>query len=285
MRIRIFALMALLAALPTIFELIEPQVPRVASTQARAISTISAAVPAPKSASDNWFDVFKTLVGTFTGAGLAFLANLEIQKRTRRREEKAAGNYAMAVLARQYNGFLNLKRTVEEEAQRCRDRAPLAPVWFVFRPVMHFLRDDLEFDFQSLTFLFEDARNIETFQILHSVETLQRELIGFMKTFTDASVAKQDKLGALGFVIDGSAANIEGGIQMLGQKLAMSLQNTLEEIFRHCSVDEATYLAGSQSLHRALGDRFGTVGLIRVSAPARAETTVALAQQPPQTAG
>jgi len=147
----------------------------------------------PSPNAERWLDFLRTFAATLSGAGIAFLANRYLQDRARRLEEVAAGNFAMIVLMQQYHGFKNVQRAVKEEVGRRDELAPNTPLWFTFRPVLHHVPREILFDFESLTFLFED-RATEVFEKLFMVQVLYRDLLGYVERLNADSIEKQQRL-------------------------------------------------------------------------------------------
>lgn len=214
---------------------------------------------------DSWTDFARTVAATFIGAGLAFLANLEVQRRARRREEIAAANFALATLARQYNGLLQTKTTIDEQVAMAPINLPGAPLWLAVLPMIHFREENLAFDFESLTFLFEEA-NVEWFKHLHQAETMYRDMFGHVRRLSENAVKKQEKLEAAG-VVPGNvtAISIQQLILFVGPRLQGELDSGVGWLLAHCSAAPPKYLEAADELYRLLSQRFGPgVRLLRV---------------------
>jgi hypothetical protein len=211
---------------------------------------------APSANAEHWLDFARTFIATLTGAGVAFVANRHLQERARRLEQLAAGNFAMATLTRQYNGFLNIRRMVQEERKFWQDEMPSAPIWLMFRPVIHFLQEKLEFDFESLVFLF-DTHDIEFFQQLHLAEAVQRDLLGFVARLGEAARRKQEMISAAEKEAPGKPLSVGRVKDLIGPMLAIELENVVEQIVTHCENDGAIYLNAARVLHRALSKHLG----------------------------
>jgi hypothetical protein len=204
-----------------------------------------------------------SLAGALVGASLAFLFNYILQRRVHRREEKAAGNYAMATLSLQFNGFVNVRRLYRRQLEACRALSAQTPVWFAMHPILHFLPARLDFDFATLTFLFEQG-DVETFQALHQAESVYRTLLGALDAFSKTSDEKQERLSTAGFP-PGEAVDPGAAFGAIGPKIAGDLQSFIAAVQEHCDRDEQTYLRASQLLHAALERRFGKKGLIKLA--------------------
>jgi hypothetical protein len=260
MRLRIIFLLVLMASLPFLFG--EPQFTK----QGRAAIVLPPApmLPAIPGTKNDWLEIFRTLIGAFAGAGAAFGANAWLQSHARRREEKASGNYAMATLTRQFNGFLQIRLTSYGEIEHAREHYAGAPAWLFVRPVFHRLRDDLHFDFQSLTFLFDRSIDLEAFTSLHEAEQAYMGLIATLDRFNEAAVIRQRKMEELGME-PGSPTTVPELAEKLGPQLVGELGSLHGALVGMCEEGESKYLRASKLLHAALVARFGDSGLIRIS--------------------
>ena len=133
-----------------------------------------------------------------------------------------------------------------------------------FRPILHSLREDLEFDFHAHTFLFEHG-NIEVFEQLHIIEGRHRQLVGFVRQLNEDSIEKQKRLETAGFVIEGQPLPPDKVRAAVGPRLEFSLVAIIERLQGQCSEDEPKYLSASAKLRDALSRRFGPdVRLVRL---------------------
>jgi len=145
-----------------------------------------------------WLDVAKAFLGAFFGAGLAFLSNNWFQSRQRRRDNIAAGNLAIAVLARQMDDLLNIsKGFLEDREEKLGTRGDKAPPWLWFRPITFPFTQDLHFDYSSLAFLFETG-NADVVNELWATERAYVDLVGLVQKHNEIAEAMQKKMQELG---------------------------------------------------------------------------------------
>lgn len=211
----------------------------------------------PSPNAERWLDFTRTFLATLTGAGIAFLANLYLQERARRAQNLAAGHYAMAVLTRQYDGFVNIRRSIHGEVVRCRERAPDTPLWLSLRPVVHALPEDLEFDFHSLAFLFQGNSDLEFFGDLHLAESKHREIIRLLERHADMSTERQKRFETAGFVNEGAPLRPKEVEAAVGPRIMMELVGLVQEILHHCERDGAIYERASDTFQRGMVAHFG----------------------------
>jgi hypothetical protein len=212
---------------------------------------------------DKWMDFARTVFATLTGAGAAFFANWKLQDSARIRLEKAAGNFAMATLKRQYVNFLLVRENFKVEAKRTADQYPGQSPWLFYRPIAHSLRNDLEFDFAAVHFLFEAPTGHAAFDALHSAEQNYREAIGALNRLNEATQERQARLVDMGvrpLVAVTTTELFEG----LGPLLLGKLQSSYEAFAKKCAKDEAIYLRASAETYPILRERFGSDGLVKV---------------------
>src|SRR5207244_3379200 len=80
-------------------------------------------------------DVFKTLIGTFIGAGLAFWFAIRKENMTRAREQRAAGNAAVTALLRMASDFAQVRLAIQDHRERVLAEQPTLPIWMQVLPM------------------------------------------------------------------------------------------------------------------------------------------------------
>jgi len=166
---KIFVLLALMVGLPFLLSSPEHFTPAPPSS-AHEEPLVRVSQPS-SGASDHWLDFARVLAGAFVGAASAFAFNFLLQERKAKTEEWAAGLHAMATLIRQYNAYVNVRINLGEEFAQAQKEAPGVPAWLFVHPMIQHLPSDLDFDFESLTFLYK-LRRPEVFSRLHHCESL-----------------------------------------------------------------------------------------------------------------
>lgn len=263
MRYRILGLMLVLVALPFILS-DEPRRPPPA-TPPVAFDIRTPTLPGGR---ESWLEFARTLLATLIGASVAFAFNRHLQERNQRRTEKAAGNFAMATLGSLYSDYLLLRRMFTEEIERARQLAPHAPTWLPFRPPLHFLRTDYQFDFSSLAFLFEQKEiGVQAAEALRFVEAIHRDLVGHVGKVSEVMRKKGDQLTQAGYRTIDATVTPAKLAEILGAQAVIEMETELETVLEHIRDDEAAYLRASEKLLAALRARFGRDGVIRIEAP------------------
>ena len=203
-----------------------------------------------------WIDVLKTLVATFLGAGLAFAANLHFQVQQRKKDQRTAGNLALATLSRQYGDFVIAKATFEMEAKEAQLRIPEIPLWRALKPTIHEFNSELLFDFEALAFLVEDGNN-KLFEKLVHVETKYHDLRRVLAMHTDAAILLQKKLEELTQLSPPKQITSEEQLkQFVGDELSAKLEALTLALKNRVTKSEATYVAAGKQLHEFMIAKF-----------------------------
>ena len=259
MRAAIVSLMILLGALPFLFgarPFAAPNAP--AKPSAVEIS------PLMPGTADQWLDFVRTISGTLIGAGLAFGANLHLQRRARRLEQIGEANAAGATLALQYNAFKNFERRVREETALREQIAPTTPAWFYARPFLHHIRDDWVIDFSKLTFIFE-VGDTDCFEKLHIAQATFNELLGYIERLNELCIVKQERFEAAGYVMHELTISPAEAQAIAGPRLIGQLEPVIAEIDRLCAVGAQRFIDASQALYRVIGRAHGRgIRIIRI---------------------
>lgn len=259
MRLLIVALMLAMAALPFIFGDPFRQMP---SSPAEPLIAATPTVPGTK---EQWFEFLRAAFGAFVGAGAAFGFNFWLQMRAERRKEMAAGNNALATVGHLYIVFRKVRRMLEEEVQRHKHEAPEMPLWLIFRPPLHFLREDRHFDFEGLAFLFE-SKNAAAHEELFHLEEAHRDLMGHVRQLREFLLKKQDKAEAAG-LMNKPTAKIGELKEAVGARLVIEIEGELETLTEHVKTTGVEYLRVAAVLRQALVEHFGPDGIIRIQEP------------------
>lgn len=207
-----------------------------------------------------WPDLTKTLVGSFVGAGLAFFSNYWIQRRERIRKQKAAGNFALSVLARQFNDFLVLRRGYDEEKQRLSGHSPPLPRWLT-KPIHYYFSDSLRIDFESLAFLFELSSSGKMFSSLILAEQRYCDLAKLIQSFGAAAEKLQERISSVP-AVNGEYQDIRLFPAAIGPDLLGKVESLLDGIDRSFSDDQRVYEESLTELRRSLIREFGECGII-----------------------
>src|SRR5688572_20006918 len=111
-------------------------------------------------------DVLKSFVGTLLGAGLAFWFALRKDGLARLREQRAAGNAAIAAAARMTSDFAQVRFAIAEHRKQVLILQPSTPMWMLVKPTPFRHANELHFDTEALTFMFDHPNGPEVFSKL-----------------------------------------------------------------------------------------------------------------------
>jgi hypothetical protein len=140
-------------------------------------------------------DVFKTLIGTFIGAGLAFWFALRKDRLTRLHEQRAAGNAAVTTLGRMISDYMQVRYAIHDHRRRVLAEQPQTPLWMQVKPVP-FWRADLHFDVEALTFIFDHADGPDVYNKLMNVEIKYHAFFHILEAHQEVAEEAQDVLAA-----------------------------------------------------------------------------------------
>lgn len=199
-------------------------------------------------------DLLKTLVATFIGAGLAFFTNAYFQRRQRERQQRIAGNVALAILSRQYGDFVIAKAAVEAELGRASSFDPPIPIWRAIQPTLFEMNFDLKFDFESLAFLVEDG-NENLIEGLMDVETKYHELRRLLASHTKLASQIPHKFSNHGWTNDvppsERAAEFAAGAALISE-----LESLVKAIANRVATQEQTYISAGSQLEAFMKRKF-----------------------------
>ena len=203
---------------------------------------------------DIWLDIGKTFVGAFFGAGFAFASTLLVQGRQRRKENIKSGNLAIAVLREMINAFLNVRQNMQAVRDLVLRVSPAAPLWLYYKPTTHPFDEELSFDLNGLSFLF-DKHGVEAVQKLSLAQANYRSFCMLVAAHAKTKEQIQAKLAALG-VVGGSM--IPSGIEeKVGFDLIEKANDLTRALLEHFAKDEARYDDAATFLRGELVRRYG----------------------------
>jgi hypothetical protein len=214
---------------------------------------------------------WSTLIGAFAGAFLAFWFGLHRDKITRRNEHKAAGNVAMATIARQLSEFIQLKQKLYAHREDVIKRFPAAPLWFQVLPLQRHFSQSPTYDLKALVFLFEQkAAGAQAAEQLITAEMCYFNLVHLLNAHTVVAESVQAKLATsrLDPYAETPVIELERAV---GFASVAQMNSLVSGIFEHLERDEAMYTAAAQNLHDLLVKTFSTKGVLNVTVPGNKE--------------
>lgn len=204
------------------------------------------------------------VIGTLTGAVLAFQFGLWRDKITRRNEQKVAGNVAMTILARQLTEFVRLKEHIQSHRANVLKEFPAAPLWFQILPLQHHFPQSLTYDLKSLGFLFDRKGGARVAEQLIDAETHFYNLAHFLNAHTLVAENVQRKLSEsrLDPHVVRPIAEVESTV---GYAPIAQMDSLVKAIIEHLDGDEQHYVDAARNLHLSLVEFFGKKGILSIS--------------------
>lgn len=220
-----------------------------------------------------WADLIKILIGSFCGAGLAFLSNSIYQASQKTTKNKAAGNLALATIGGQINDFLVLRKGFRETQKEILNAVPNAPRWLQGKPLHFHFGENLTFDFESLSFLFEEG-GAHTFTLLRLAEQRYFDVSKILGMYSEAMNEMQIKLAAKGVQseADFSIAEIENA---MGPQLVSKISSFFDALEHRFENDLKDYEQAFVDLQKVLMDTFGRKGVVNIKLPPETQSTIA----------
>lgn len=212
-------------------------------------------------------DVTKTLIGSFAGAGLAFMFNYFVRQNQKEEEQVAAGNVALSKLAHMTVSYLSYKKTVIDNRNRTIEGSPpTLPTWMQMTPISHEFDESLVIDIQSLAFLFAGS----TKSVMNHVFVAQaayRNMSYLQKQHYMDLTELQEKLHLMSpddpsFKIDLAMAE-----QKMPPYLVRRIDTYNESILHSLSDDESRFFDALDALRQGLSSRLGNGRIINITIP------------------
>lgn len=139
--------------------------------------------------------IFSTLVGSFAGAGLAFVSNRYADHVERERTNLAAGNMAISILSRQYGDFVIFRANLQAEATAKNKY----PDWLQMHPSFFSFSEWLVIDMKSLTFILQRGQ-CDLFARLLDLQARYEDLRRLTAINNEACAARDEAIMKAGLV-------------------------------------------------------------------------------------
>lgn len=205
---------------------------------------------------DNLFakDVLKTLIGTFVGAGLAFLSNFWMQTKIRRRDEIAAGLQALFVIRSQFDDYLNVRFAFYKSMSVMGD----LPECLYAKPMSLNFNESNVFDYKSLSFLLLLPAGVDAYTELQVIERKYFDLAARHEDLNNSAIERQKVTAELH---QNNRINeqtpFETIVQLIGPELSARLRDHLRAVVVRVAADERSYVHAYSALKKVLADYFG----------------------------
>jgi hypothetical protein len=186
----------------------------------------------PKQERPPWYeDVWKTLVGSFLGATLAFGSAFIHRRLQQRNTEIAAGNMALFHLRAIQRQTTEMRLGIRIDISRTFSKIAEAPEWSIIRPSLRKPDENIAIDFDSLSFLVSSARGQEALLSARHVQELYQSACNVFAQQQESAIAYQTKLenmpDANEFAVDGVFS-----WKRLEKHIGLVLVGNRETIFR-----------------------------------------------------
>jgi hypothetical protein len=204
-----------------------------------------------------------TLIGSFSGASLAFMFNRYLQRRKQVEEDIATGTLALFAISSLFDDFHYYRFAIRGGLQKVEVAMPDAPWWFLPRPIGFEFRDSDVFDFKGLAFLLVAgdvgvrAEGRVAFASLQFVEKTYRDLhLWHTQLHLSARQLQEDMAKAYmgGLSHEASNAEIE---EKIGPELVSRLKSQLQAVVKRLEFDELRYVSSYLALNDAMEAIFG----------------------------
>lgn len=216
---------------------------------------------------DHFFlEIFKVLIGTFSGAILAFIANWLLRQSQREDDQIAAGNLAITVMGRMVNAFLIYKQGVIETRTQIMKAEPNLPVWMQMLPILHEFDESLVIDIHSLTFLFR-PRSVDVMNHILTAQGKYRNLVYLHKQHFQDMQELQRILSELQGDDQYGPINLDLAVKKVPAYLAARIESASTALHQSLNEDENTMIEALKALEKTLASNLGKDRTIRISLP------------------
>jgi hypothetical protein len=182
-------------------------------------------------------DALRLVLGTFFGAGLAFLASQYLDSKRRRLENIAAGNMALITVVRQLREFRQFREQFFSDVNSP-IRQSNTPLYLMVRPSLQVYLDN-EIDVSSLVFLLQKKGASDAINAMENANLTYASLVKADTFRNETIVSLQERLAdaqAAGTVT--SDAEIRKAI---GPFLTATAEGVITILAHHATQDEAIY--------------------------------------------
>lgn len=203
--------------------------------------------------------VVTTLIGSFAGAGFAFLANWISQRRIEKRDNTTAGRLALLTIRAQWDDFTNYRWGIfSAVANLYAQIGQNAPEWALAKPMAVNFSDSNAFKFESLGFLLSTSTGRDAFQKLQHLERTYFDLSARHVDFNAATQELQRSVATLQMGVANaerlSYADLE---RHIGPELLTRVIDFQRAVVLRADRDEDRYKAAFESLNDAMVERYG----------------------------
>lgn len=206
--------------------------------------------------SDNFYsDVAKALIGTFAGAGLAFVSNWWFQHRSQIRDDLASGRRAVFTVRSQFDNFVNYRYAIRFGISRMYREIGDAQEWAYARPIAFKTTESNLLDFKSLAFLLSTQAGRGAFERLQFTERTYLDLIARLSDFNSSAQELQRTLAP--YTREHPTTTLEAIETYLGPELTARVRDHQRACVLRFDRDEQRYRKALDMLNIAMSEMFG----------------------------
>lgn len=223
----------------------------------------------PEPATSDWAaDIGKALIGSFAGAGFAFLFNWRAERRIEKRDNLASGRRALFTIRSQWDDFLNYRSGIQRAIAAIAKEIPDAPEWAFAKPIGFNFNESNVFDFGALVFLLSTETGKAAFERLQFTERTYLDLMARHSDFNNSAIELQQTLAF--YRQHGHTATLEEMERIIGPELIARVRDHQRAIVLRVDRDEQRYRTATNELNEALTAMFGNkASLSQVTIPER----------------
>lgn len=213
-------------------------------------------LPSPGDSSNWSLNIGTTLIGSFTGAGLAFISNWWAQRRIEKRDNLAAGRRALFTVRSQLDDFVNYRFGIQGAIAAIAGKLQGAPEWAYAKPIGFNFDESNRFDFGSLVFLLSKETGRAAFERLQLTERTYLDLMARHSDFNNSVIELQKTLAF--HRQHGNAGTFEQMESSAGPELVARVRDHQRAIVLRIDRDEQRYSKAYNLLNDAMTDLFGS---------------------------
>lgn len=209
---------------------------------------------------DPWMDFARVVAGAFMGATFAFLFNFWLQWHVRCRQELAAGNLALIVLAQHLVDTHIVERGIRDHVAKTMAKVPDTPRWAQLWPQHFYFSDKLKFDYNSLAFLSLKGHRDVLARLAHS-EQLYFDLAALVQAHSEATASIQERVSTNNL----SALPWSEMEAKIGRHLTAKASMLTDGLVDRGERNPSDIRKAIQSLRGALVQQFGEKAVVKIN--------------------
>lgn len=211
-------------------------------------------------------DIVKIAIGAFIGAGLALLIVSLRRNAARRREQRAAGNLAIATLDRIANDFALARAVILDYREFILREQPRLPHWMHVKPAHFSHGATLRLELPSLAFVLDEERGVRMIRTLIAAEAVYHDFFGLLRDYAAVAEVIREKLTLAG-IDPMDAGRAREFAEAAGPAALARAERLSHAILAHVERSESAFREAAVALPAVLGTRLGKRGIARIEVP------------------